>query len=89
MYVKIFPSVVLYFCWKYFTLVAIRIVFLATCSDRLLTFLSVGYCILLNLLFNLSIFIPMLRLRFAPGVCFDVLSATLGQLVVVVVAVVD
>ena len=66
------------FCWKVlgsFTLVAIRIIFLATCSKRLLMFLSVDVCISLYLLFILSIYIAMLRLRFVPGVYFDVLSA--------------
>ena len=35
-------------------------------------------CIPLYLWFLLSMFISMLRLRFAPGVCFDVLSAPIG-----------
>ena len=49
--------------------------FLATCSKRLLMFLSVDVCIPLYILFILFIFIAMLRLRFVPGVYFDVLSA--------------
>ena len=48
-------------------------------------FLSVDVCIPLYLLFILSKLLAMLRLRFAPDVCFDVLSAPILVAVVFVV----
>ena len=55
-YVRIFPSIVLYFCSNvlgFFTLVAIRMVFRATCSKRFLIFLSTVPCTPLYLTVNL------------------------------------
>ena len=46
-YVRIFPSIVLYFCLNvsgFFTLVAIRMIFRSTCSKRFLIFLSTVPC---------------------------------------------
>ena len=55
-YVRIFPSIVLYFCSNvlgFFTLVANRMVFRATCSKRFLIFLSTVLCTPLYLTLNL------------------------------------
>ena len=57
-YVRIFPSIVLYFCsnvFGFFILVASRMVFRATCSMRFLIFLSTVYCTPLYL--KLSLFL--------------------------------
>ena len=57
-YVRIFPSIVLYFCsnvfgFFFFTLVASRMVFRVTCSMRFLIFLSTVRCTPLYLKFIL------------------------------------
>ena len=72
-----------------FTLVATRMIFLATCSKRLLTFSPIRFspiAIPFHLLFTISIFIAMLRLHL--HLVFGLMFCLLYS-VVVGVAIVD
>ena len=70
-YVRIFPSMVLYFCSNVFgslTFVAILVVFRATWSIRFFVFSSIVVCNPLYLTFNLSLTISIF-FDFAPVFC--------------------